>query len=138
MRVLSRRYLASRSVVKTARHVVESTVLSWGAEKGRAADAALVTSELVTNAVAAAPYGEIRLTVFLISGGLAIEVWDSSSRVPAPRTPEVLAEVHYPVVDDTPDPGGWGLGIVDGLSLRSGFRCHAEGGKTVYAVLPWT
>lgn len=68
-------------------------------------DAAVVVSELVTNAVAAAPGTPIFVALPPSSGRLLIEIWDLSPERPVPREPDVL------------DTHGRGLGVVKGLSF---------------------
>jgi anti-sigma regulatory factor (Ser/Thr protein kinase) len=85
-------------------------------------DAAVVVSELVTNAVAAAPWGPVFVALPPASGRLVIEVWDMSAVRPVPREPGVL------------DTHGRGLGVVKGLSLSYGCD-HRGRWKVVWALL---
>jgi anti-sigma regulatory factor (Ser/Thr protein kinase) len=130
----------SRAAVVTAigraRAYVTSIVTAWGLKRMRD-DAALLTSELVTNAVRAtsitgvAPRWSdpdhlalIRLRLIVVDDSLIIEVWDR--------------EATPPVLLDTPDPedeGGRGLLIVAGLSKQWNYYRLAEGGKWVWAEL---
>jgi anti-sigma regulatory factor (Ser/Thr protein kinase) len=85
-------------------------------------DAAVVVSELVTNAIAAAPWGPIFVALPPSSGRLVIECWDLSPDRPVPREPDVL------------DTHGRGLAVVKGLSLSYG--CDPRGRwKVVWALL---
>jgi anti-sigma regulatory factor (Ser/Thr protein kinase) len=85
-------------------------------------DATVVVSELVTNAVAAAPWGPIFVALPPSSGRLVIEVWDLSPERPVPREPDAL------------DTHGRGLGVVKALSLSYG--CDQRGRwKVVWALL---
>ncbi|HEU5158481.1 MAG TPA: ATP-binding protein [Streptosporangiaceae bacterium] len=85
-------------------------------------DAAVVVSELVTNAVAAAPGTPIFVALPPSSGRLVIEVWDLSPERPVPREPGAL------------DTHGRGLGVVQGLSLTYGCD-HRGRWKVVWALL---
>jgi anti-sigma regulatory factor (Ser/Thr protein kinase) len=85
-------------------------------------DAAVVVSELVTNAVAAAPWRPIFVALPPSSGRLVIEVWDLSPERPVPQEPDVL------------DTHGRGLGVVKELSLSYGWD-HRGRWKVVWALL---
>jgi anti-sigma regulatory factor (Ser/Thr protein kinase) len=77
------------------------------------ADATLLVSEVVTNSVrhSGVRDGEIRLHAEVDEDTLRVEVFDAgpgfSRRTPRPHT-------------DGPDPGGWGLVLVDRLADRWG------------------
>lgn len=90
----------------------------------RAADAALLTSELVTNAVlhsdSALPGGTVAITVLRSAGGLRVEVADSGSELSAPVV-RVAADAA----------GGHGLFLVQKLSDRWGYL-RDESGTTVW------
>ena len=119
-----------------ARAYVTSIVTTWGLEC-LGDDAALLTSELVTNAVRATGItcpeprwsdpdhlALIRLRLIVVDDSLIIEVWDR--------------EATPPVLPDTPDPedeSGRGLLIVAGLSKQWNYYRLAEGGKWVWAEL---
>jgi anti-sigma regulatory factor (Ser/Thr protein kinase) len=127
---------AAVTAIGCARAYVTSTVTAWGLECLRD-DAALLTSELVTNAVQAtgitgpAPrwshpddLAQVRLRLIVVDDSLIIEVWDR--------------ETTPPVLMDTPDPedeSGRGLLIVAGLSEQWNYYSLAEGGKWVWAEL---
>jgi anti-sigma regulatory factor (Ser/Thr protein kinase) len=85
-------------------------------------DAAVVVSELVTNAVAATPLEPIFVALPPSSGRLVIECWDLSPECPVPREPDDL------------DTHGRGLGVVKGLSLSYGCD-HRGRWKVVWALL---
>jgi len=119
--------------VREGRLIVESQALQWGLPERTAADAVLVASELLTNAIQATPYQPVTLRLALVRDGLRVEVWDSSPEGPKASTPDLSMPVG-PVLDDVPDPGGWGLGIVASLSHEHGWRAE-HGGKSVWAVL---
>lgn len=86
-----------------------------------AEDAALVTSELVTNAVQHAS-GPISLTIGVTGGALRIEVGDGSPVLPTRRDPLPTA------------PEGRGLPLIDALATTWG-SYPVEGGKVVWAEL---
>ena len=124
------------TAIGCARAYVTSIVTAWGLECLRD-DAALLTSELVTNAVRATGItglvprwsdpghqALIRLRLTVVDDSLVIEVWDR--------------EATPPVLPDTPDPkdeSGRGLLIVAGLSKQWDYYRLAEGGKWVWAEL---
>ncbi len=90
-------------------------------------DAAIITSELVTNAVQHAAGNDTEtIEVILTAAGspaaVTVAVSDSSPEGPVKR--------------DTPAGGeqGRGLQIVEALSAHWGW-CHEDGGKAVFAVL---
>ncbi|TDC74506.1 ATP-binding protein, partial [Actinomadura sp. 7K507] len=95
--------------------------------------AMLIASEVLTNAVRATPCKPVTLRMALVGDGLRVEVWDSSPERPRASTPD-LSMPEEPLGDDAPDPGGWGLGIVESLSEDHGVRAEFEG-KSVWALL---
>jgi CheY-like chemotaxis protein/anti-sigma regulatory factor (Ser/Thr protein kinase) len=111
---------ASTAVVARARRFVQETLGNWGLER-IAADAQLVVSELVTNAVVHAG-SPSDLRVVAKPGVLRIEVGDDAQASPEPQ------EVH------DAGPGGRGLLIVSALSLAWGIDPR-NGGKVVWAEL---
>jgi serine/threonine-protein kinase RsbW len=106
-----------------ARYYVRAALKQHGLD-GYAADAATVTSELVTNAIIHADAMVIGLELARLHApaALAIVVTDPSPQPPVKRDPADVAE-H-----------GRGLNIVDALCARWGWRPHAPG-KAVYAIL---
>ena len=81
-----------------------------------AADAELVLTELVANAVAAsADVGIVMLTIRLISSALLIEVFDESEALPSPRCADDLSE------------NGRGLQLVEVLTQSWGWHPVANG-----------
>ena len=114
-----------RSVPAARRHVRET--LGWHGLGEFAQDAAIITSELVANAVQhACGNGAARIGVTLACAGnpaaVTVVVSDSSPQGPVRR--------------ETPADGeqGRGLQIVAALSARWGWR-YEDGGKAVFAVL---
>ena len=92
-----------------------------------AQDAAIITSELVGNAIRHAGgngAATIRVTLTCAENPAAVTILVSDSCS------------HGPVRRETPadDEQGRGLQIVEALSARWGWRCE-DGGKTVFAVL---
>ena len=113
------------SVPAARRHIRDALGLYGLGEY--AADAAIITSELVANAVRhACGNGAATIGVTLTCAGnpaaVTILVSDSSPQGPVRR--ETPAD----------DEQGRGLQIVAALSARWGWRCE-DGGKTVFAVL---
>ena len=89
-------------------------------------NATIVASELVTNAVQAhqrdCPYDAITVAVGWTDGGRPrVSVRDYSSALPWRRNVHVLSE------------RGWGLNLVEALSLRAGYDEAPDGGKWVWA-----
>ena len=112
--------------VPVARRHVRETLGSHGLGEF-AQDAAIITSELVANAVQhACGNGAARIGVTLTCAGspaaVTVVVPDPSPRGPGRR--ETLAD----------DEQGRGLQIVEALSAHWGWRCE-DGGKAVFAVL---
>jgi anti-sigma regulatory factor (Ser/Thr protein kinase) len=124
------------TAIGCARAYVTSTVTAWGLKRLRN-DAALLTSELVTNAVRATGITDpvprwsdpdhlalIRLRLIVVDASLIIEVWDREARPP--------------VLLDTPgseEESGRGLLIVARLSKQWNYYGPGEGGKWVWAEL---
>jgi anti-sigma regulatory factor (Ser/Thr protein kinase) len=109
-----------------ARALVRAAMPRWGLP-GLAADTALVTSELVTNAVRESaplpgqPGVRVRLTALPLC--VLIGVHDAAPGIPAARPAGPDAD------------GGRGLVLVDALAARWGVRRVQGGGKIVWAVL---
>jgi anti-sigma regulatory factor (Ser/Thr protein kinase) len=106
-----------------ARYYVRAT-LKYHDLDGYAADAATVTSELVTNAIIHTDAVAIGLELAHLRdpGALAIVVTDPSPSPPVKRDVDSTAE------------RGRGLRIVEALSARWGWRPQGPG-KAVYAIL---
>ncbi|MBX6383204.1 MAG: ATP-binding protein [Microbispora sp.] len=114
--------------VKTARDVTRRTLRRWGLSE-LSDDAALVVSELVTNAVryALCPAGRsgrrpITLILLRVAPHVLLAVSDPSDQVPAPGRPDCISE-H-----------GRGLYIVETYSQAWGWDPLDEGGKAVWAL----
>jgi anti-sigma regulatory factor (Ser/Thr protein kinase) len=115
-----------------ARDFTRAALRDWGTGE-LFADAALVISELVTNAIrhglGAQPEsrvadGRIELVLLLVAGALVCLVTDPSPEAPALLESDYTAE------------RGRGLRIVDGLSSRWGWTPLGDGCKAVWAALP--
>ncbi|GAA3117953.1 ATP-binding protein [Planomonospora alba] len=118
--------------VKTARDVTRSTLRDWGLSEF-SDDAALVVSELVTNAVryALCPSGTaeaapITLMLLRLSPQVLLAVADPSDTPPAPKKPDFTSE------------NGRGLYIVETYSRRWGWDHLDRGGKAVWAIFGGT
>ena len=121
--------------VPSARLHAKAVLMAWGL-RGQAADAELVTSELVTNgvryAIEDAAGGEpfpvrLRLSAQTDGGtihGVVIEVWDSH-----PALPECASGQPSEAT------GGRGLLLVEALSSKWGASPTRGGGKVVFAVI---
>jgi anti-sigma regulatory factor (Ser/Thr protein kinase) len=108
--------------VGTAREVLRGLLLAWGHEH-QMDDAAVVVSELVTNAVQHADeQGQLRLELQGTGEVLRLELADGSSVRPMARE----------IVDS--DERGRGMHIVDVLTARWGVETH-DGGKRVWVEL---
>jgi GAF domain-containing protein/anti-sigma regulatory factor (Ser/Thr protein kinase) len=106
-------------VVATARHWARAAVLAWHGPAGHVETVALITSELVTNAVRhAAP--PVRLRLRAAPGAVYVEVFDD-----AHHSPQVL---H----GDLDDESGRGMVLVDAVAHRWGSRASGRG-KVVWA-----
>jgi anti-sigma regulatory factor (Ser/Thr protein kinase) len=114
--------------VKTARDVTRSTLRQWGLAE-LSDDAALVVSELVTNAVRYSLYPAhkpiehpITLLLVRVSPHVLLAVSDPSDEVPAPKEPDFISE------------NGRGLYIVETYSQAWGWDALDHGGKAVWAL----
>ncbi|UGQ14779.1 ATP-binding protein [Yinghuangia sp. ASG 101] len=125
--------VATDSAVSVARTFAKLTLGKWRA-RTIAADAALVVSELVTNAVKATggvleqspPWSELAalelvfVRILGLDASIVIEVWDTSDATPVLLQPDDDAE------------GGRGLLLVDEAAARWGY-CRTPRGKVVWA-----
>lgn len=120
-----RNYPPRQDSVPAARRRAAWLAVAWG-QPGLAADLALVTSELTTNALLHGSLWDryLRVEVQLTGAVLRIEVTDpKGERRPEPRA----------AADD--EQYGRGLHIVNALADRWG-TCERVVGKTVWAELP--
>ena len=114
-------FAARPDAARLGRAFVGGTLRYWRMPQ-LTADARLVVSELVSNASAATPGSDIRLTIEREKDTVLIGVWDSSTREPAPRAA------------GPGDTTGRGLFIVASLAFEDGWYPDA-GGKVVWARL---
>ncbi|MBV2356897.1 ATP-binding protein [Streptomyces sp. J2-1] len=127
--------VALSSAVSVARHFVRLALTKWHA-RSIEGDAALIVSELVTNAVKATGvlnsppnWAELETTrpvtlrLVGLDAGIVIEVWDTTRELPVLRSPD----------DDTE--GGRGLVLVQELAHTWGAHPTPHG-KLVWAHLP--
>lgn len=131
-RVRTAEYVASPASVGAARRDAAEALRDWGLPK-LVDTAALLVSELVTNAVKATgrvherpggadrrPSPCVMLQLRAQKGELAIYVWDDDTRAPALEDAAPSAE------------SGRGLRLVDALSRRWGHYAPDVGGKIVW------
>lgn len=118
----SQRTVPARPVsARVVRWWAEDVLTSWGVEAELRADAQLLLSELLTNALR---HSDAPVTVRLQQqeGALRVEVTDANQRLPLLR--------HAA----TDEPGGRGMWLVDALSDQWGVDEH-DAGKTVWFCL---
>lgn len=129
-----RRVLASPAAVGLAREYVAGRLRGLGYQHV-VEDASLVTSELVTNAVDASP-SDALVIVHLreTPEGLVLAVWDEAYGRPRPAPmPRIDPENPASIPDD---PGGWGLPIVEALTLKVWVEPARHGpGKWICALI---
>ncbi|URN06357.1 ATP-binding protein [Actinomadura madurae] len=117
--------LAVPSTIVLARQLVRYTLTTWGFDRDVVSDSTLVMSEIVTNAVAAAPGRRIRRRCTLQDGAPLLECWDPSPDLPAPSPPSLTAE------------SGRGLAIISAYADETGTRPSTTGeGKIIRARMP--
>jgi anti-sigma regulatory factor (Ser/Thr protein kinase) len=119
---------ASPSVAARSRTHTRDVLADWGLPRGLSADAELVASELVTNALRATlaldPPQPIGLRLLAVPRQrLVVEVWDTHPGRPERRT----------VPSEAPE--GRGLAIVEQIASRWGTRRLSKHVKTVWAEL---
>lgn len=116
-------FIAADGAVSAARRFVARVLGRWGADDDLLADAALVISELATNAIC---HGDSPFRVRVSDSGAAIrlEVEDAGPGWPRQRAATSV------------ESDGRGMEIVAALSQRTGCRPLAHG-KAAWADLPW-
>jgi hypothetical protein len=112
---------ATPTSVAAARGEVRAAIFAWDVPVD-VATAELLTSELVTNAIANEAGETVMLTVTCICGQLRVDVHDSSIAEPVP--------VNVPLDAET----GRGLMLVASLSTDWGYH-RTPSGKAVYFTL---
>ncbi|MFC5183356.1 ATP-binding protein [Actinomadura harenae] len=97
--------------------------------------AGTVVTELASNAVRAAVEEAIRVRVSSVPGeGVWVEVWDDQDAEPVPRLAvQSLDDLDGLACDELI--GGWGLGIVESLSVAQEVRPTEPYGKWVGALI---
>lgn len=115
--------VAVAGAVRTARRHTQAQLEKAGCDPDVIADAVVIISELVTNAVKYASGEDIEVWATVTFGLVLLAVWDPIDAKPASRK----------AADD--DESGRGLFIVKNLSLDSGVLSPSSGGKTVWAIL---
>jgi anti-sigma regulatory factor (Ser/Thr protein kinase) len=109
----SQRFACSSAAPTLGRDFVSDALTDWGV-RDEFPNVALVTSELVTNAVRHAG-GPCTLAVALVPDRVRVEVFDGSTRRPVPEP------------RDSHRIGGWGLQIIDELATQWGSEPRADG-----------
>lgn len=116
---------AEPTSVGRARAAVRDALTAWGYAPGLVHDAMVVASEIVTNAVAAAPGQGIRLRCAVYCGAPLLECWDPSPVLPVACSADELSET------------GRGLAIVAAYADEGGVRVSpGSQGKVVWALMP--
>lgn len=110
-----------RSSAGDARDFVRTALRGWGLS-GLTDDAALIATELFSNALRHAPSARYVLAVDWNGGRPRIEMWDSGDLLPRKQNPGTDAET------------GRGLHLIDALATSWGSR-RAASGKCVWATL---
>jgi hypothetical protein len=119
---LTRVFPAAADSPRAARRFVVNTLQAWGAERQVVDNAALVVTELTTNAMMHARSGS-KVRVWASRDAIRIAVEDAAAVLPVQRSPSSLAS------------SGRGLALVAALSQRWGADLLDEG-KVVWAELP--
>jgi anti-sigma regulatory factor (Ser/Thr protein kinase) len=112
---------AGPAAVATARRQVRAAIVAWDVPVD-IDTAVLLTSELVTNAIAHEAGGTVVLTITCICGQLRVDVHDTSRAAPVPVAAPADAET------------GRGLMLVASLSTDWGYH-RTPAGKAVYFTL---
>lgn len=108
--------------VRAARQFVVETVTAWS-EDGLVDDAAIVGTELATNALRHAS-SSFRVVLEWQEASVRLAVHDVSTALPVRRRPDLSAE------------GGRGVALVESLSADWGAELLPDGGKVVWSRLP--
>ncbi|MFB4300335.1 ATP-binding protein [Actinomadura sp. NTSP31] len=135
--LLDETVLAAPAAVGVVRASLRAQLACWGLSC-RAGDVDLIAGELLANAARYAPYREMRVTFSLGPDGMRLSVWDSSDALPVvkPLGPvDVSADAAALDAGHDDGTGGWGLPIVEALSLRCGVERTRPRGKWVWALI---
>ncbi|WP_285699204.1 ATP-binding protein [Actinomadura sp. NBRC 104412] len=128
--------LAGWTAPGRVRAVIGFRLGEWGLA-AIAGDVCLVASELVTNAVEAAPDGRIQVRLTREPEAVFLGVWDSVDVLPVAR--RVFEPCRVTADSQALDPGhddglgGWGLPIVRALSAQCGVERTRPCGKWVWS-----
>jgi signal transduction histidine kinase len=127
--------LAAATLSAEVRQRIGYRLASWRLEH-LADDARLIAAELVANACAATPAGEIRVTFSREPAAVLLAVWDSSDAMPRVGPIVELEPEHLDLSPEGWDAnGGWGLPIVRALASECGVTETPPRGKWVWARL---
>ncbi|MVZ98937.1 hypothetical protein F8568_000760 [Actinomadura sp. LD22] len=138
--LLDHSFLAAPTAVGEVRTLLGPRLASWRMV-ARESDVFLIAAELVTNAMAVAPDGRVRVQCWREGPGLVLRVWDGSDERPIARPVAALTLADIEPDAKALDPGhddgtgGWGLPIVAALSLRCGVDPTPPHGKWVWSVV---
>lgn len=114
--------MAEPSAVSQVRRLTRTLLIEWRFSDEDVESAELIMSELVTNAINAAPRQAFGIRLSIRNGRPLLEVWDSSDKIPQEQEPDACSE-H-----------GRGLLIVAALAKEWGRR-PGTCGKWVWASL---
>lgn len=127
--------LATKSAAGLARTLIGPRLEKWDCAH-ISDDAFLIATELIANASAATPGEVIKICVSRDPAGVLLAVWDSNHHIPQPKP---IVELTLENLDLSParwdTNGGWGLPIVQALSIDCGYRRDPAGGKWIWARL---
>ncbi|HEU5333217.1 MAG TPA: ATP-binding protein [Actinocrinis sp.] len=123
---------AHKTSVATARHRVDQNLAEWGVPESLREDAALIISELFTNALIHTDSVEITCRVLAAQRGLYVSITDQGHGPTGPRVRPVPADCDEDF-DDAEN--GRGLLLVSTLAATWGVATDPEHGRTVWAVL---
>jgi hypothetical protein len=127
--------LAAGTVAAEVRQRMGFRLAAWGLMH-IAHDAFLIADELITNACAATPHGEIRIRFTREVESVLVGVWDSSDQMPMVKAVVELTLDDLDLSEDNfDDNGGWGLPLVRALSCDCGVSRTSPRGKWVWSRL---
>jgi len=121
---------AHKTSVATARHRVDQDLAEWGVPESARDDAALIISELFTNALIHTDSLEITCRVLAAQHGLCLSITDQGH---GPTGPRVRPADRDEDCDDAEN--GRGLLLVSALAAAWGVATDPGHGRTVWAVL---
>ncbi len=111
--------------VSTARDRITGQLNEWGVGESVYEDAALIVSELFTNALVHTDSSEITCQLQTTAQTVYLAITDQGRGPTGPRVREPDAE------------SGRGLLLVNALAQLWGVNTEHECGRTVWAILPW-